>query len=70
MKHKYRKGLKKLQNRYHKIRKELGDEEYEFFRTNNDYEEFKKHHPLLKKAILANTPKSYRFIMKKYFDEL
>lgn len=66
MKHRSTEGLKKLQKTYHKIKKVLGEEECEFLRTNNDYEEFEKHLPFLKKAMLEVTPKWAQFLVRKY----
>jgi len=65
----YGKGLKRLEKIYNNIKKELGEEEYEFIRNNNDYEEFVKHFPSLKKSILKVTPKWARFLAKKYIRE-
>lgn len=59
------KGLKKFEKTYNTIKKVLGEEECEFFRTNSDYEEFKKHHPLLRNAMSEASPKWAQFIAKK-----
>jgi len=68
-KNKYTVGLKKLEKMYNKIKKVLGEEECEFFRTNVDYEEFKKHQPLLQKAMFEATPKWAQFLVRKYLKE-
>ncbi|MFX1588060.1 MAG: zinc-ribbon domain-containing protein [Promethearchaeota archaeon] len=65
IKHRSSKGLKRLQKSYDKLKKILGEEECEFFRTNNDYEEFKKRLPKLEKAMLESMPKWAQYIVKK-----
>ncbi|MFX1234140.1 MAG: zinc ribbon domain-containing protein [Promethearchaeota archaeon] len=65
----YTKGLNRLAKIYYKIKKELGEEEYEFIKDNNDYEEFKKHFPSLKEAVLRVTPKWAKFLARKYIQE-
>jgi hypothetical protein len=65
-KHKYTKGLKQLEKMYNKIRKVLGEEGYEFFRTNVDYEEYHKRRSSLQKAMLEATPKWAQYLIRKY----
>jgi hypothetical protein len=56
-------GLKKLEKTYNKFKKMLGEQECEFFRTNEDNEEYRKHLPLLNKAIEETTPKWAKFLV-------
>jgi hypothetical protein len=59
------KDLKKIQKLYDKLKTILGEEEFEFFRTNNDYEEFNKHLPLLEDAMVKAMPKWAQFALKR-----
>ncbi|MFW9930423.1 MAG: hypothetical protein ACFFD1_13595 [Candidatus Thorarchaeota archaeon] len=65
VKHGSSKSLKRLQKSYNKLNKILGEEKCNFFRTNNNYEEFKKQAPLLEKAWLDSMPKWARYFLKK-----
>ena len=68
-KHRSSEGLKKLQKSYNKLKKILGEEECEFFKTNVNYEEFKKHLPLLEKAMLESMPKWAQFLVNRQINE-
>jgi len=48
--------VKKIEQRYNKMKRVLGEEECEFFRTIDNYEDFMKHKPLLKKAMSEVAP--------------
>jgi hypothetical protein len=68
-KHRSSEGLKKLQKSYNKLKKILGEEECEFFKTNVNYEEFQKHLPLLEKAMLESAPKWAQYLIKKQLNK-
>ena len=59
------KDLKKIQKMYNNLKTILGEEEFEFFRTNNDYEEFNKHLPSLEEAMIEAMPKWAQFAIKR-----
>ncbi|MHA2288321.1 MAG: zinc ribbon domain-containing protein [Promethearchaeota archaeon] len=58
-------NLKKIEKMFFKFVQVLGEEEIEFIRDNNDYEEFKKHSPRLKDASLKAVPKWLRPIVRR-----
>ena len=59
-------NLKKIEKMWDKFEYLLGEEEIEFFRTNNDYNEFKKHMPKLQDALYKAAPKMARPFIKRY----
>ena len=58
-------NLKKMEKLYFKFVHLLGEDEIKFIRENNDYEEFKKHYPKLREAMLKAVPAWARPIVKK-----
>jgi hypothetical protein len=64
-KKKHKSKAKKVQKVYDNLKAILGEEEFEFFRTNDDYEEFNKHLPKLEKAIVEAMPKWTQYFYKK-----
>ena len=59
-------NLKKIEKIWNKFEYLLGEEEIEFFKNNNDYNEFKKHMPKLQDALYKAAPKMARPFIKKF----
>lgn len=58
-------NLKKIQKLWYKFVDLLGEEEIEFIKNNNDFEEFKKHFSVLREAMLQAVPKIAKPFVKR-----
>jgi len=58
-------NLKKMEKMYYKFVDVLGEEEIEFIRDNDDFEEFEKDYPQLREAMLKAVPKIARPFIKR-----
>jgi hypothetical protein len=58
-------NLKKIQKLWYKFVDVIGEEEIEFIKNNNDFEEFKKHFSVLRESILEAVPKIARSFVKR-----
>lgn len=58
-------NLKQIQKMWYKFVDVIGEEEIEFIKNNNDFEEFKKHFPAIKEAMLEAVPKLAKPFLRK-----